>query len=537
RDAALEDLAVKPITQFPVTLDDETPEERYSSFKGLRTVTIKKGTQGLGIMIIEGKHAEVGQGIFISDIQESSAAEQAGLVVGDMILAVNKDTLLGSDYDSAASLLKKTEGVVTLVVCNPNKAKEEEKKTTEIVNARSPTPTPQQSSIAPTPASAPTSTPAKETDKPRLHPKPTTISSLKPLISTQTMSPSVVSISGTATNPSSLATTPILPSASPSATLRLSPSPSAKHHPTTPEEQPADPATCEITPGKETTVEINKDKMGLGLSIVGGSDTLLGVIIIHEVYPDGAASKDGRLKPGDQILEVNNEDFRSITHSKALAALRQTPAKVKMVVFRDEASTKEEDIFNVMEVELTKKPGKGLGLSIVGRKNGNGVFISDVVRGGTAEADGRLMKGDQILAVNGHDLKSATQEEAAAVLKTAMGKVTMRLGRLKASSKRSSNADRSIEVAAQLETRTVTLERGPDGLGFSIVGGHCSPHGDLPIYVKTVFEKGAAAHGGQLRRGDQIVAVNSISLEGLTHQQAVAVLKRARGNVTLTIQS
>lgn len=189
-------------------------------------------------------------------------------------------------------------------------------------------------------------------------------------------------------------------------------------------------------------MEINKDKMGLGLSIVGGSDTLLGVIIIHEVYPDGAAAKDGRLKPGDQILEVNTEDFRSITHSRALAALRQTPAKVKMVVFRDEASTKEEDIFNVMDVELMKKPGKGLGLSIVGRKNGNGVFISDVVHGGTAEADGRLMKGDQILAVNGQDLKAATQEEAAAVLKTAMGKVTMRLGRLKASSKRSSNIDR-----------------------------------------------------------------------------------------------
>lgn len=92
-------------------------------------------------------------------------------------------------------------------------------------------------------------------------------------------------------------------------------------------------------------------------------------------------------------------------------------------------------------------------------------------------------------------------------------------------------------MTPQPQTRTVVLERGPDGLGFSIVGGHCSPHGDLPIYVKTVFERGAAAHGGQLRRGDQIVAVNSISLEGLTHQEAVAVLKRAQGNVTLTIQS
>lgn len=57
---------------------------------------------------------------------------------------------------------------------------------------------------------------------------------------------------------------------------------------------------------------------------------LQGVIIIHEVYPDGAAAKDGRLKPGDQILEVNSEDFRSIPHNKALTALRQTPSKVRI---------------------------------------------------------------------------------------------------------------------------------------------------------------------------------------------------------------
>ena len=53
-----------------------------------------------------------------------------------------------------------------------------------------------------------------------------------------------------------------------------------------------------------------------------------GAIIIHEVYPDGAAAKDGRLKPGDQILNVNNENFREITHQKALNVLRQTPSKV-----------------------------------------------------------------------------------------------------------------------------------------------------------------------------------------------------------------
>lgn len=46
---------------------------------------------------------------------------QAGLNIGDMLLAVNKDSLLGCNYDTAASMLKKTEGIVTLTVCNPNK--------------------------------------------------------------------------------------------------------------------------------------------------------------------------------------------------------------------------------------------------------------------------------------------------------------------------------------------------------------------------------------------------------------------------------
>lgn len=82
---------------------------------------------------------------------------------------------------------------------------------------------------------------------------------------------------------------------------------------------------------------------------------------------------------------------------------------------------------------------------------------------------------------------------------------------------------------------TVVLERGDDGLGFSIVGGFGSNLGDLPIYVKSVFERGAAAREGSLKRGDQIVQVNGHSLTGLTHAQAVGILKDAKGTVTLTI--
>ncbi|CAH2058322.1 unnamed protein product, partial [Iphiclides podalirius] len=95
-------------------------EDRFAGYKGVRDITIKKGPSGLGIMIIEGRHTEAGRGIFVSDLQEGSAAEQAGLQIGDMILAVNRDSLLSCSYDAAAAKLKNTEGVVILTVCSPN---------------------------------------------------------------------------------------------------------------------------------------------------------------------------------------------------------------------------------------------------------------------------------------------------------------------------------------------------------------------------------------------------------------------------------
>lgn len=74
-------------------------------------------------------------------------------------------------------------------------------------------------------------------------------------------------------------------------------------------------------------------------------------------------------------------------------------------------------------------------------------------------------------------------------------------------------------------------------MGFSIVGGFESQYGDLPIYVKTVFEKGAAAADGRLQRGDQILSVNDTNLEGMTHEEAVEVLKNVTGSVKLMVLS
>ena len=179
--------------------------------------------------------------------------------------------------------------------------------------------------------------------------------------------------------------------------------------PKRPQNELVDSRTAQIRVGEETLIEIERGKMGLGLSIVGGSDTQLPGIIIHDIYQNGAAFRDRRLAIGDQILRVNEIDLCEATHEQALNALRQTSENVRLLVHRGFHPTvtqkgdvssggsgsqlnelnsphtysmlvDDEHYLNVFTVELNKKFAKGLGFSIIGRRDGSGVFISHIVK-------------------------------------------------------------------------------------------------------------------------------------------------------------
>ncbi|XP_043570512.1 multiple PDZ domain protein isoform X9 [Chiloscyllium plagiosum] len=601
-------------------------EKDLTLFKNAQHILLAKDQGGLGIAISE---ESTHDGVVIKSLTENGTASKDGRIkVGDRILSVDDERVVGYPVEKVISLLKKAKNTVKLTI------------SLDEVNVQT----------------SPVST--------------------APFESKSIQPPSVQNIAESADT-----------DCNNKGSSRAS----------SPGSSSFDISSCPIVPGRETTIEISKGCTGLGLSIVGGADTLLGTIIIHEVYEEGAAAKDGRLWAGDQILEVNGIDLRVATHDEAINVLRQIPQKVRLTVYRDEGHYKEEDMYDLLIVELHKKLGKGLGLSIVGKRNDTGVFVSDIVKGGIVDLDGSLLQGDQILSVNGDDVRSATQETVAAMLKSAQGTVRLEVGRLKTGSfssdrrgsqssqvseggsggglttfysaaSGSTQADlhetgyrkpawteiqglRTVEfnkgpvdslgisiaggvgsplgdvpifiammqpngVAAQTQKlrigdrilsicgkptealthsqavsmlknatghielqvvaggdvsvitnqqqehttttlsvsgltascifhddlgppqyKTITLDRGADGLGFSIVGGYGSPHGDLPIYVKTVFVKGAAAEDGRLKRGDQIIAVNGQSLEGVTHEEAVGILKRTKGTVTLMVLS
>ena len=85
--------------------------------------------------------------------------------------------------------------------------------------------------------------------------------------------------------------------------------------------------------------------------------------------------------------------------------------------------------------------------------------------------------------------------------------------------------------------KIICLHRGPRGLGISIVGGKGSIHGNLPIYIKQVFNEGAAGQDGRLKKGDEVLAVNGISFKNVTHKFAAETLKYLQGDVQLEVVS
>lgn len=84
----------------------------------------------------------------------------------------------------------------------------------------------------------------------------------------------------------------------------------------------ASPAQPSVLVERRLVLSVSSDSDFIGLNIRGGKEYGIG-IYISRVDPGGLASRNG-LRPGDQIVRVNEEDFLSITHSDAVDALRSS---------------------------------------------------------------------------------------------------------------------------------------------------------------------------------------------------------------------
>ncbi|CAL8097639.1 unnamed protein product [Calicophoron daubneyi] len=191
-----------------------------------------------------------------------------------------------------------------------------------------------------------------------------------------------------------------------------------------------------IVPGVETLMElVREDGGGLGFSVVGGKDTVLGGILIHEIHEDGVAARDGRLCAGDHLLAANGVDLRNADHKTAIEIIRAAGSRLQLLVYRDPPSKSvSNEAYILVTAVINRKPGQNLGLSLIGRSPySTGTAIGDVLKESPAAQCKLLEPGDVILEINDRDVRLAQAQEVVALLKDAVGDVRITVGRSKSS--------------------------------------------------------------------------------------------------------
>ncbi|XP_055733469.1 disks large homolog 2 isoform X29 [Salvelinus fontinalis] len=179
--------------------------------------------------------------------------------------------------------------------------------------------------------------------------------------------------------------------------------------------------------------------------------------------------------------------------------------------------------------EITLERGNsGLGFSIAGGTDNPhvgddpGIFITKIISGGAAAEDGRLRVNDCILRVNDADVSEVSHSKAVEALKVAGSIVRLYVRRRRP----------MLETVIEIK-----LIKGPKGLGFSIAGGVGNQHipGDNSIYVTKIIDGGAAQKDQRLQVGDRLLMVNNYTLEEVSHEEAVAILKNTSDVVYLKV--
>ncbi|XP_075775993.1 protein scribble homolog isoform X32 [Pelodiscus sinensis] len=448
------------------------------------TLTILRQTGGLGISIAGGKGSTPykgdDEGIFISRVSEEGPAARAGVRVGDKLLEVNGVALHSAEHHVAVDALRGSGSSVSMTVLRERMVE---------------------------PENAITVTPLRPEDdySPR----------------------------------------------EPRGGLRF---------PERPEGAP---------PTERFSTCLVRNEKGLGFSIAGGKGSTpykagdMG-IFISRIAEGGAAHRDGTLRVGDRVISINGVDMTEARHDQAVALLTassptiallveregaeqlsegdspvaqrgrahsppppsshgESPPEETALLQRDHLSKGLEDQYPIEEICLIKAGGP-LGLSIVGGSDHSshpfgiqepGVFISKVIPHGLASRSG-LRVGDRILEVNTIDLRHATHQEAVNALLSSTQALSMLVRR----------------DPPPPGMQEICIEKAPgEKLGISIRGGAKGHAGnpfdptDEGIFISKVSSSGAAARDGRLKVGLRILEVNHQSLLGMTHTEAVQILR------------
>ncbi|XP_062983882.1 ligand of Numb protein X 2 isoform X2 [Elgaria multicarinata webbii] len=224
-----------------------------------------------------------------------------------------------------------------------------------------------------------------------------------------------------------------------------------------------DLSQCVTCQEKHITVK-KEPHESLGMTVAGGRGSKSGElpIFVTSVQPHGCLARDGRIKRGDVLMNINGIDLTNLSHSEAVAMLKASAAssvvalkalEVQIAEEQPQANDEQPSTISENEYDASWSPSwvmwLGLpsclhschdvvlrrsnlaswGFSIVGGYEENHTnqpfFIKTIVLGTPAYFDGRLKCGDMIVAVNGLSTVGMSHSALVPMLKEQRNKVTL----------------------------------------------------------------------------------------------------------------
>ncbi|KAM6097460.1 membrane-associated guanylate kinase, WW and PDZ domain-containing protein 2 isoform 5-T5 [Chlamydotis macqueenii] len=104
------------------------------------------------------------------------------------------------------------------------------------------------------------------------------------------------------------------------------------------------------------TVDLEKGAKGFGFSIRGGREYKMDLYVLR-LAEDGPAIRNGRMRVGDQIIEINGDSTRDMTHARAIELIKSGGRRVRLLLKRGTGQVPEYDEPNSWSAPSATSPG------------------------------------------------------------------------------------------------------------------------------------------------------------------------------------